>query len=159
MDILDRIGARVNVVLETGCWEWQGRKDGRGNCKYGVIDIDSARHLVHRVVYAEINGPIPNGMGVLHRCDNPPCCNPDHLFLGTQLVNIRDAKAKGRVSHGSSRHNAKLTERDVHAIVASINSGEGNTDIASRYAVAHQTIHNIRAGYTWSHITAGMIRG
>lgn len=72
------------------CWLWNGGRTGLG---YGRV----GEEYVHRLVYAQEVGPIPEGHGVLHRCDNPPCARPDHLFTGTQADNIRDALAKGRL--------------------------------------------------------------
>lgn len=74
------------------CWPWTGGTSGRRKCKYGSID---GKHA-HRVVWELINGPIPDELGCLHTCDNPLCCNPKHLFLGTQADNVADMVAKGR---------------------------------------------------------------
>lgn len=76
-----------------GCWEWCGALDGHG---YGRTWRDGGRFLAHRRAWECVNGPIPEGMFVCHKCDNPPCCNPDHLFVGTALDNMRDAIRKGR---------------------------------------------------------------
>lgn len=90
---LERIWDRKNVT-PSGCWEWTGACVTKG---YGHITSGRGRQItVHRVAFELTNGPIPAGMFVLHRCDNPPCFNPEHLFLGTNLDNMRDAKSKGR---------------------------------------------------------------
>lgn len=86
------------------CWEWQlGRnKDGYGRVSLGSGSrrTGNRRHLqAHRLSWELSNGDVPEGLNVLHRCDNPPCCNPTHLFLGTQKENMQDKVAKGR--HGS----------------------------------------------------------
>ena len=80
-------------VTERGCWEWTGARHTFG---YGLITVGNKSLSVHRVAYAELVGPIPQGHSVLHRCDNPPCFNPEHLFTGTQRDNMRDRNAKGR---------------------------------------------------------------
>ena len=87
-------------VDKTGsCWEWLGGKDRDG---YGRYNLTKSQTLptkwwgVHRLSYTLSKGPIPKGMVVCHTCDNPGCCNPDHLFVGTQLDNIKDMDAKGR---------------------------------------------------------------
>lgn len=72
---------------------WLGRSTGLG---YGGFDIDSMPVRAHRVAWTSANGPIPEGMNVCHHCDNRKCCEPGHLFVGTQSDNIRDAVAKGR---------------------------------------------------------------
>ena len=78
------------------CWTWHGMKNNHG---YGMIYAGKAKRaksLAHRVSWELFNGPIPEGKNVLHRCDNPECCNPEHLFIGSQLENMRDKIAKGR---------------------------------------------------------------
>jgi hypothetical protein len=93
-----RLRKRISIT-PAGCWEFQGRTDDFG---YGVIDIRKMRLgqstiSTHRLMYLAECGEIPNGLCVLHRCDNPPCCNPGHLWLGTRGENIADARAKGRL--------------------------------------------------------------
>jgi hypothetical protein len=77
----------------TDCWPWTGYTNTRG---YGVIRINRRTVLAHRIAYQVERGPIPDGLFVCHHCDNPPCCNPAHLFLGTQTENMRDMISKGR---------------------------------------------------------------
>jgi hypothetical protein len=76
-----------------GCWEWTA---GRNEWNYGVFPIRGRNVYAHRFAYTRWVGPIPEGQKVLHRCDNPPCVNPAHLFLGTQQANVDDMYAKGR---------------------------------------------------------------
>jgi hypothetical protein len=93
--IVDRFWARVQK--SDGCWEWTGAVNSR-NGGYGVIGISGSRKLTvtHRLSWEIHHGPIPDGLWVLHRCDNRKCCNPEHLFLGTHADNMRDMTAKGR---------------------------------------------------------------
>ena len=95
----DRIMHRVEPEPNSGCWLWIGRTNAQG---YGTIGVKLSngscrRKLVHRVMYSTTHGSIPPGMFVLHKCDVRSCCNPQHLFLGTQRDNVLDAKAKGRL--------------------------------------------------------------
>lgn len=104
----DRFWSRVDVGAPNACWEWQGARDSFG---YG-----QAREATHRTAWALTHGPIPSGMCVCHRCDNPPCCNPDHLFLGTRADNNRDRHAKGRsanLERGERHPQAGLTAAKV----------------------------------------------
>lgn len=81
----------------SGCWEWTGQIGKRG---YGMLSVPrrygTRNQYAHRVSWLLHHGPIPEGLSVLHRCDNPKCIRPDHLFLGTQGTNVRDCVAKGR---------------------------------------------------------------
>lgn len=100
--------ARLAAYVQRGepdeCWEWMGTRDHRG---YGESRINRKRHAAHRMAWEAVNGPVPEGMGVLHRCDNPPCCNPAHLFVGDQVANMRDARAKGRTGGFAAENAAK----------------------------------------------------
>ena len=78
---------------EDGCWEWDMARRERG---YGHVTLWGKGRLVHRIVYELYRGPVPDDMFVCHTCDNPPCCNPSHLFLGTPKDNARDASRKGK---------------------------------------------------------------
>ena len=105
--------------------------------------------LAHRVAYRLYVGPIPTGMCVLHRCDNPSCVNPDHLSVGTRTTNLEDMTTKGRRVRGVSHGRAKLTE----AAVLSIRSDQRLPRvIAVEHGVSHATVRLIRARKTWAHL-------
>ena len=91
--ILDRLLNKVKIDEVTDCWEYQG---GKNNIGYGMIRDDKRMRTTHRVSYEEHKGPIPPGMCVCHTCDNPICCNPNHLWLGTRKQNTQDMVSKGR---------------------------------------------------------------
>jgi hypothetical protein len=88
---------RLVQIMPSGCWEWTGLRDKNG---YGKLTIKSRRpapFMAHRLAYEHVHGAIPAGMFVCHTCDNPPCCNPDHLWIGSNRDNQLDASAKGRL--------------------------------------------------------------
>lgn len=84
----------VQVLSIDVCWPWQGAKSGQD--RYGVIRVGSKMKYAHRVAYELTFGPIPDGLYACHKCDNPPCCNPHHIFSGTPSENVLDSVAKGR---------------------------------------------------------------
>lgn len=133
-----------------GCWIWIGNKLPTG---YGLFSFNKQTRYAHRYSYELANGPIPKGLFICHSCDNPACCNPSHLFAGTQSENIQDAVNKGRHKHGafpgSKNPSSKLTEQDV----LDIRSMPGpNRLIAEKYGVSKYTIDEIRTRATWKHI-------
>jgi hypothetical protein len=139
------------VVTPSGCAEWIASKNKGG---YGVLWFPVAKKMqqAHRVSFMLSVGPIPDGLHVLHRCDNPACINPDHLWLGTNADNHRDKADKGRArgAHlGSSNVNNKLTEAQVIAIRADMRLMR---EIAQDYGITTSTVSNIRHGQTWKHL-------
>src|SRR6185437_14892993 len=105
------------------CWIWRaGLHDADG---YGGFYLNGDHSRSHRVSYVIHCGDIPDNMVVCHSCDNPPCCNPNHLFLGTRKQNMEDCKAKGRIPlrRGTANANARLNEEDVHEIRSLLSKG------------------------------------
>lgn len=98
----------TRVDRSEGCWHWQGKRDSNG---YGLIQLHrgARRQLAHRISWQLHFGAIPNGLLVCHHCDNPPCVNPQHLFVGTQSDNLWDASRKGRLSVPGKAWEALLT--------------------------------------------------
>jgi len=102
------------------------------------------------VAYELMVGPIPPGLHVLHRCDNPPCVNPVHLFLGTNLDNIKDKMAKKRYPHGEAHAATKLTESQVKDIrQRHANGGINQTHVAKEFGVSWSIIHDVIRRKTW----------
>src|SRR3984957_654424 len=107
-ELLEYLFSRC-VRNPNGCLEWSGDRDKRG---YGRITLSTTRHRGHRLIWTTANGEIPHNIGVLHRCDNPPCCDLGHLFMGTNRDNVLDRNSKNRQpdTSGENNGNAKLTE-------------------------------------------------
>lgn len=149
---LNRIGW---IVQENGCWEWKG---ARGEAGHGQIRIGNRSRQAHRVMFEILHGEIPEGENILHRCDNPPCINPDHLFSGTQKQNIHDMWAKDRQQgyihqpKGSKHPQAKLLEKDVLELRELRNSGFTYKALADRFGISKSTAAEIVSRKTWRHI-------
>lgn len=134
------------------CWLWQGCTNPGG---YGVIQAGRAQRtifLAHRVSWELHNGPIPNGLDCLHECDNPPCCNPHHLFLGDDAANMADKIMKGRHPRGESCSYAKLTEDQVKEIRTLSAQGVERTEIAKRFGINRSHVRDIANRKIWKHI-------
>ena len=123
------------------CWEYSGKKSKSG---YGRVSRERKTLYTHRMAYAFYRGPVPPGLLVCHECDNPPCCNPNHLFLGTHLDNRLDCCRKGRQARirGEARHNSPITDADVVEIRRRFRRGMAYR-MAEEYGVHPQTIYNI----------------
>lgn len=137
------------VVRSDGCWGWTGMTDAHG---YGTFGHGGKHIRAHRFSYERTNGPIPKGMNACHRCDNPACSNPEHIFIGTQGDNMRDAATKGRVERGSRHHAAKLTESNVQEIRRLRALGVLAKDIAPAFGIAEGTAQGIIARRHWRHV-------
>jgi hypothetical protein len=143
--------SKVAVGGDDGCWEWQAGKNRWG---YGHHVIRCKRVGAHRMAWIYANGEIPDGLHVLHHCDNPGCCNPKHLFLGTNIDNIQDKCRKGRQSRpkGEAHPGARLTEADVRRIRDRAKAGVRKTALAREYGVSQPHISYICSGRFWSHL-------
>jgi hypothetical protein len=144
----DRFWAKVDKRGKKDCWEWAASRDSLG---YGRIRSGSRILSAHRLSWELHKGPIPVGLSVLHRCDNPPCCNPVHLFLGSQQDNVSDMIMKGRrkVFRGIENGNARLTENIVRAIRATM---EPQRKIAKQFNICQSTVGKIKNRKIWRHL-------
>jgi hypothetical protein len=141
---LERNSKRVGECIEyTGTLETAG---------YGVIQISRKRTKAHRVSFELHNGPIPEGMMVRHKCDNPPCINPAHLTLGGQQENMSDMVERGRSLPGERQPNAKLTDAQALEIIARLQDGEGQRALSREFGVSHTTVNEIALNKRWTHL-------
>lgn len=142
---VDKNGPIVRPELGP-CWIWLGTKNKDG---YGLVSHNKKSATTHRVSWELHNGPIPNKLQVLHRCDNPPCVNPAHLWLGTNGDNTRDAAQKGRHVAGQNR---KVTENQVREIRARHAAGENRTNLGLEYGITKWAITDMVSRRSWSHV-------
>ena len=161
--IIERIMSRVNVNSETGCWIWNGILT-RG---YGQLKVDGKMLYVHRLMFTEVHGSIPEGLLICHHCDVRNCCNPDHLFAGTYVDNRVDAARKGRLPSGD-RHYARLhpesrlrgeknpksilTEAQVIQIRQRYKEGNSGPSLSAMLGVSHKAVYDIIHRRTWKHV-------
>lgn len=149
---LVRFWDKVAIRGSDDCWEWGAGCFADG---YGAFRVSGKMLRAPRCSYTQVFGTIPVGLLVCHKCDNPKCVNPNHLFLGTNADNTRDMALKGRraVFSGESHGHAKLTENDVLVIRAEYSGGGvAQRDLARRYNVRQQAISRVVTKKTWGHI-------
>ncbi|MBO9555569.1 MAG: HNH endonuclease [Cellulomonas sp.] len=132
--LADRLWSRVTKT-EAGCWEWQGFRGPTGHGQIGRGSRRDGLVATHRAAWEVTYGPIPDGMIVRHRCDNPPCCNPEHLELGTQTQNVGDMVARARQARGRALPQTRLSDEQVSEIRAAVADGERQRAIAARFGI------------------------
>jgi HNH endonuclease len=147
------------VFKADGCWLWPW---GQGGSKYATIGRGKAGNGclgAHVASYILHFGPVPKGKHVCHKCDNPRCVRPDHLFAGTQSQNMWDCSKKGRNKgkdysnrRGENHSESKLTEIQVFRIIALINAGAKDSELVTIFKVTQSCISSIRHSRSWKHI-------
>ncbi len=150
-----RFWSGVDVRGADECWEWQRSATVRG---YGRVRIAGGLRLPHRVAFELSYGPVPetnsyHGMVVMHSCDNPRCCNPGHLRLGTQQDNVRDMRCKGRSADSNIRGEAHVRAILTVDAVRSIRADKRTeTQIARHFGVSRGCVSSIRRRKNWAHV-------
>lgn len=146
--VLERLRAKSESDPATGCRNWTGSCNEDG---YGRIMVDGRILKPHRLAYELACGKLPPGVHVCHRCDNPRCINPAHLFRGTAADNMADKKKKGRQARGETNGQAKLNETDVLAIRSE--NGLSQRELAAKYGISKTQVGRILSRETWVWIT------
>lgn len=157
----EKLSSKLAIGQINGCWLWTG---AGSDDRYGVITHQRQHYSTHRVAYELWKGPIPFGLFVCHSCDNPACCNPDHLFLGTPKENTDDMVSKGRrVTPASAftketirqqiatgrKTGQKLLPDDVLTIRQRVSRGENRKLICAEFGISNSTISAIVTGQNW----------
>ena len=156
---------RARIIKTKTCWFWSGLTRNRG---YGATPYNGWTQAAHRVSWQIHRGPIPKGICVLHKCDNPPCVRPSHLWLGSVKDNNVDAKLKGRTArgdkngthlhperlqYGESHHGSVLTEQKVKEIRQKAKLGVIYDKLSEEYNIARSTISQVVRRQTWKNVT------
>jgi hypothetical protein len=166
--IKDRFSTKYRIDEHTGCWIWTSTTNNAGYGTIGLGTAEQGKDFAHRASYRIFKGPIEKGCVICHKCDNKKCVNPDHLFMGTQLDNIRDAQKKGRIRKGDAwktearllidqkgeKHGMhKLKEHEVREILIRKKAGPMViAHVAAEFRVTRGTIRNIITRKNWKHV-------
>lgn len=155
MSLLERLSYN-SKMLKNGCIVWTGYVEKTG---YATMRFKGNRIKVHRASWIAHNGDIPDGLLILHKCDNRKCINPDHLFIGTQQDNMDDMKTKGRDNRvgvkGSKNHNTNIDEVDVKMIRQRFIDGESRKTLMCDYQLGKTTLQSILSNKSWKHVQLG----
>ena len=150
----DRFWSKVDIGGPDECWEWTAHRQRAG---YGEFTVAKGEfHTASRVSLALSIGALPVGMSACHSCDNPPCCNPAHLFLGTPADNTNDCirKGRGNRARGEDTFSARLTEEIVRGIRSRVPMRYGEmSELAREHGVSLNTIAAVVRGKKWGHVS------
>ena len=146
----DLFRSKVEIRTRGECWPWRGERDRDG---YGLIKSGGIRrratHVAIRLARGEI---VPRGREAMHSCDNPCCCNPDHITVGTRKENANDAARKGRLRTGSTHPNSAIDEKRAASIKRLLRSGHTAERIARTIGTTIHVVYGIKQGRTWRHV-------
>jgi HNH endonuclease len=145
--VINRFWEFVDKKGDDECWKWLASCTPHGG--YGQLTFGGTLHLAHRVAWEKTFDEIPKGMYVCHRCDNPPCVNPSHLFLGNVQENTRDCVDKGRNAFGSKSGRSKLVEDEVREIRRLYGHGVRQRDLCKMFKVTDSLISLIVNNLIW----------
>jgi HNH endonuclease len=143
----ERFWSKVKIGEPIECWPWLWFVDRDG---YGRFGVGRSVERAHRIAYELTYGPTE--LHVLHKCDNPTCCNPGHLFAGTGADNVADRLAKGRQDEGDARGRALLTSGDVQELRRMRAEGTAVDLLAIRFRVSKSAIYKVLGGRAWKHV-------
>ena len=148
MSLIGALLANRSQITPSGCLEWTRGRDWDG---YGLVRVEGRSCRAHRVAWELVNGPIPTGLVVMHRCDNPPCINIDHLVCGTVAENNRDLQLRGRSSDRRCENcpTAKLSWPQVRSIRAALTDGATQAALVQQYGISRREIYKIAHGKVW----------
>jgi hypothetical protein len=153
-DWAERFLAKIDMGAPDECWEWRGDRAPFG---HGRLTHAKRQVLAHRLAYALWNGDLPADAFICHHCDNPPCCNPAHLYAGTHRQNMRDKVVRGRTSSnpGESNGYARLTDEEVLMIRSDWATGRWKQrELAARYGTSQANVWQIVNRKKWRHLAA-----
>jgi hypothetical protein len=142
--------SKVDVKGSDECWNWKGANNGKKG--YGKLKWFGRFISAHRLAFFLSGGVLPEGMSVLHTCDNPCCVNPIHLFVGTNRDNVDDCIGKGRQAKGTRVPSAKLTEASVIELRQDHEAGFSVYELATKYGISPQAAWLAAKQITWKHV-------
>lgn len=150
-----RFWSKVDRKVPNECWPWTGSFKENGYPQLGVGSLTNGTRtmrMAHRLSWLIHFGEVPKRKYILHHCDNPKCVNPNHLYLGGNSENMRDAAQRNRIAHGVRHAYAKLNPTKVRRIRKLFKSGKNCNQIASTIGVAYATIQQVIEGQTWRRV-------
>lgn len=151
-----RFWLKVDIKKPEECWAWLGYTQKKAKKEYGDFRVNKKTIRSHRMAWIVTFGDIPPGLSVLHKCDNPKCCNPHHLFIGTSALNTSDMVSKNRQCKGEQSRFSKLTEKqvlEIRELEEDCRKSKGlRQSVAAGYNVSRSCLEHIWRGSTWKHL-------